>query len=371
MEFTEVFTRSIGEDTDIVEKEMYTFSDRAGRSLTLRPEGTASVVRAFVQHGLFQRSGTHRFYYMGPMFRYERPQKGRYRQFHQVGAEVFGEPGPRVDAEIMDMLHLLFKRLGLQGLRVQLNSLGCRQCRPSYREALLSSLSDRVDSLCGDCKRRFSRNPLRVLDCKVPSCQKALEGIPRMVDYLCEACRTHLEGLTADLDLLGLEYEINHRMVRGLDYYTRTVFEVTAEGLGAQNAVAAGGRYDTLVKAFGGPETPAIGFAIGMERLLMLLPEEPQEEGPLGYFVSMGPEAQKEAFLLASEARRAGFSLEVDYSGRSLKAQFRRADASGARYAFILGEDELREGVVKYKRLSDGTQGVVPKAEFINFLRSV
>ncbi len=371
MEFTEVFTRSIGEDTDIVEKEMYTFSDRAGRSLTLRPEGTASVVRAFVQHALFQKAGPHRFYYIGPMFRYERPQKGRYRQFHQIGAEVFGDPGPRIDAEVLDMLHLFFKRLGLQGLKVQLNSLGCNECRPLYREALLKSLSSTVGSLCGDCQRRYHRNPLRVLDCKVPSCQSALEDIPRMIDYLCESCRAHLDGLMADLQLLGLEYEINHRMVRGLDYYTRTVFEVNAEGLGAQNAVAAGGRYDNLVKEFGGPDTPAIGFAIGMERLTMLLSEEPPLQVPLGYFITMGEEAQKEAFVMASEARRQGFALEVDYSGRSVKAQFRRADSSGARYAFIIGEDELRQEVIKYKRLSDGTQGVVPKAEFINFLRSL
>ncbi len=371
IEFTEVFIRSIGEDTDIVEKEMYTFADRAGRSLSLRPEGTASVVRAFVQHSLHQRGSSHRLYYMGPMFRYERPQKGRYRQFHQIGAEVFGEAGPRVDAEILDMLYLLFQRLGLRGLRVQLNSLGCHNCRSSFRQALLEYLGNRVDQLCRDCQRRYQRNPLRVLDCKVPSCQQALQDIPRMVDYLCQDCSDHFEGLLKDLQTLALPYEINHRMVRGLDYYTRTVFEVTAEALGAQNAVAAGGRYDTLVKDFGGPDLPAIGFAIGMERLLMLLPETPEQQGPTGYFITMTPEAQLEAFKLAAQARRAGVSLLVDYSGRSLKAQFRRADALKARYAFIIGEDELKEALVKYKRLSDGTQGIVPKAEFINFLRSL
>jgi len=371
LEFTDVFVRSIGEHTDIVEKEMYTFSDKAGRSLTLRPEGTASVVRAFVQHALYQKGSTHRFYYIGPMFRYERPQKGRYRQFHQIGAEVFGEKGPRVDAELLDMLHLFFKKLGLQGLKVQLNSLGCQHCRPPYREVLLEYLSSKLDRLCSDCKRRYHRNPLRVLDCKVHSCQQTLEGIPRMVDFLCESCKAHLEGLLRDVEMLGLSYEINHRMVRGLDYYTRTVFEVTADMLGSQNAVAAGGRYDSLVKEFGGPDTPAIGFAIGMERLIMLLPEQIEREGPLGYFVTMGPQAQEEAFRIAAEARRAGVTLQVDYTSRSFKAQFRTADSLNAKYAFIIGEDELKEGVIKYKRLSDGTQGVVPKAEFINFLRSL
>jgi len=373
IEFTEVFTRSIGEDTDIVEKEMYTFSDRAGRSITLRPEGTASVVRAYVQHHLYNLPSPQKFFYLGPMFRYERPQKGRYRQFHQIGAECFGEDDPRVDAELIEMLKRFLEEVGLSGLNFELNSIGCRKCRPEYRDVLIGFLAERVEHLCNDCIRRYRRNPLRVLDCKLEGCRKTTESAPQIPDYLCTECKEHFGALQQYLQRLNVSYTVNPRMVRGLDYYTRTTFEVTSESLGAQNAVAAGGRYDGLVEEFGGPSTPAIGFAVGMERLTTLLMEqrEIQPPGLLGFFATMGEEAEEKAFFLVSELRKKGFWVEMDYRGKSLKSQFRKADRLGSRYVFIIGEDEIQKGVIKYKRMSDGAQGEVPEEEFINFLTSV
>ncbi len=359
IEFTGLFVRSIGETTDIVEKEMYTFEDRAGRSLTLRPEGTASAVRAYVQNHLHTRPAPQKFYYIGPMFRYERPQKGRFRQFHQIGVEAFGLDAPAIDAEVIDLLRTLLEGLGLSGLMFEVNSIGCEVCRPPYREKLVDFLSKEISSLCSDCRRRYLVNPLRVLDCKVPGCIEVRKRAPVITDNLCNACRGHFDAFLEHLGILGIPYCINPEMVRGLDYYTRTTFEVTSEHLGAQNSVAAGGRYDGLVKEFGGPETPAVGFALGMERLIALLKEKEdlKSPGPYVYFATIGEDAYKSAFRISGELRRQGIRVEMDYSGASLKSQMRKADKLNSRYVFILGEDELLRGVIKYKRLQDGAEG--------------
>ncbi len=371
IEFTELFVRGIGEETDIVEKEMYTFQDRAGRSITLRPEGTASVVRAYIQHHLYNLPSPQRFYYMGPMFRYERPQKGRYRQFHQIGVECFGEDTPRVDAELMHMLFRYLEAIGLRDLSFEINSIGCRQCRPRYREKLLQFLSSKREQLCTDCLRRYSRNPLRVLDCKVPECIEATKGAPAVTEYLCANCQEHFGSLKRYLEQLGLTFRVNPRMVRGLDYYTRTTFEVLSSELGAQNAVAAGGRYDDLVEEFGGPPTPAIGFAVGVERLATLIMERADTEGPrlFGYFATLGERATEEAMGLASRLRDRGLWVEMNYRPEaSLKSQLRKANRMKAMYVFILGEEEIQKGVIRYKRMDDGFQSEVKLSDFVAFI---
>lgn len=361
IEATDVFTRSIGETTDIVEKEMYTFTDKAGRSITLRPEGTAPVVRCFVEHHLSHLPAPQKFFYTGPMFRYERPQSGRFRQFYQIGAEAFGVADPSIDAEILSMLTRFFERLGLTHLSIQLNSLGCETCRPDYRKALVDFFSARLEDLCPDCKRRYSQNPLRLLDCKVSGCRTVREGAPHVTAFLCDACREHFSRLRSYLELAAIPHVVNPEMVRGLDYYTRTTFEVICAQLGAQNAVAAGGRYDRLVEDFGGPPTPAIGFAIGMERLTAVLAQSSEQEIPApDVFVAViGEAAAGEAFIIAEKMRREGYWVELGYTGQSLKSQLRRADRISARYVLIVGDDELRSGKLKWKRLADGTQGEI------------
>jgi len=357
IERTDLFARGIGEGTDIVEKEMYTFPDRRDRSLSLRPEGTASMVRAYLDSDKGKTEPA-RWWYRGPMFRYERPQKGRYRQFYQIGAEAIGYPGPGTDAEIVAMLDLFFKEAGLDGVTLELNSLGCEKCRPAYRDALVDYLESVSDSLCDDCKRRLERNPLRVLDCKEEDCKKAVADAPVVLDFLDDDCKKHFEAVKADLDLMGVAYRINPRIVRGLDYYTRTVFEYLAEtGLGSQNAVAAGGRYDRLVEEFGGPSTPAIGFAIGVERLALLL-KEPEEPGPDYFIVAIGEAPRKKGIELLHDLRKKGASAQMitDETGRSLKSQMKAAAKSGAKKAVIIGEDELKSGVYLIKDLETGEQ---------------
>lgn len=361
IESTTLFARSIGETTDIVEKEMYTFPDKAGRSITLRPEGTASVVRAYVEHHLYNLPSPQKFYYSGPMFRYERPQKGRFRQFHQIGVEAFGLASPLLDAEVIAMLRVLLERLGLKGVNFEINSIGCEKCRPGYRNALQDSFSSRLDDLCPDCKRRYDQNPLRILDCKVERCIEVRKGAPRVTDFLCGECRVHFDEVLSSLTLLDIPHVLNPGMVRGLDYYTRTTFEVTSEHLGAQKAVAAGGRYDGLVEEFGGPPTPGIGFAIGMERLTTLLRDNEGvvEPFPDVYIVPIGEKATKEAFLIAGRLRARGLWAEAGYDGSSLRSQLRKADRLSSRYVLILGDDELSSGRVKWKNLRDGSQGEV------------
>jgi histidyl-tRNA synthetase len=372
IEHTEVFTRSIGESTDIVDKEMYTFEDKGGRSLSLRPEGTASVVRAYVQHGMHTLPSPQKLYYSGPMFRYERPQKGRQRQFHQIGVEAFGLKDPKLDAEVIAMLMELLGRVGLAGLSCELNSLGCSKCRPAFREELVSFFAPRLDALCSDCGNRHEKNPLRILDCKVPGCIKEREGAPRVTEFLCEECLSHFEALQGLLNDLRVSFTLNPEMVRGLDYYTSTTFEVTSSDLGAQNAVAAGGRYDNLVRDFGGPDTPAIGFALGIERMVALLSDRGSADRPRpdAFVASVGDEAARQALVLAESLRQQGHWTEISYGSASLKNQLRRADRLGARYVFIIGEDEIKEGVVTYKRLSDGSTGKTTGAEAGSLLGS-
>jgi len=346
MEKTELFSRSIGEDTDIVEKEMYTFADRKGDLLTLRPEATASVVRAYIQHKLFADDPVRKLYLIGPMFRRERPQKGRYRQFYQIDVEAFGIASPYIDVQMIAMLHTMFVQLGVGDTIAHINSLGCPDCRPEYRIALTAMLDKVAGQLCADCQRRKDRNPLRVLDCKVPTCREAVALAPTIGDYLCPACRAHFDSVTANLKHLGIPFEVDKKLVRGLDYYTRTTFEMQTGALGAQSAVAGGGRYDGLVEALGGPATPAIGFAIGFDRLAEILAQTRTlaNPGPAVFIAALGTAAQEKAFHWTMALGAAGISAEMDYADRSLKSQMKRADRLNAAHVLILGDDELAKG---------------------------
>jgi histidyl-tRNA synthetase len=363
VEPTALFVRSIGETTDIVEKEMYTFTDRGEKSLTLRPEGTASSVRAYIQHSVQAKEPVTKWYYVGPMYRRERPAKGRYRQFYQAGIEVFGDPGPYVDAEVIDMVVGFIAGLGISEVEVLINSIGGPETRAKYRDALLGYLEPRRTELCGDCQRRMDANPLRVLDCKVPRCAEIAAEAPSLLDHLNEADQAHFDGLQETLTLLGTPYRVEGSLVRGLDYYTRTLFEVLGrgEGLGAQNALLGGGRYDQMVESLGGPNTPAIGFAMGLERLLMTMPDAGDDRHIDVFIVSAQPEVRAEAALLGRQLRDAGLRVESDLRGGSLKSQLRRADKMNARIAMILGEAEVANRVVQLKDLRNQTQEEVPR----------
>ncbi len=358
VEKAELFKRSIGETTDIVEKEMYTFPDRKDELLTLRPEGTASVARAYVQHQLHTQSALSKLYYIGPMFRYERPQKGRSRQFYQIGAEAIGLSSPAIDAEVISMLFTFFGKVGLADLKLNINSIGCRECRPIYKTALLEFLSNKADHFCDNCTRRYRDNPLRVLDCKSTHCSELTKDAPSILDHLCTGCSDDFEKLKQYLDLLGLAYHINPRMVRGLDYYTKTAFEITSTNLGSQDAVAAGGRYDRLIEEVGGPPSPAIGFAIGIERLAMLVPEDQSgwKSTPQLYVAALGEDAFETAFRLSNDVRKQGFKVELNHEGKSLKAQMKKANSMGAEYVLILGEDELKSGKANLKEMKSHDQ---------------
>jgi len=336
-EATDLFVRSVGEATDIVRKELYTFQDRKGRSLTLRPEGTAPLVRSYLENAALRAESPARLYYMGPMFRYERPQAGRYRQFWQIGAELLGSARAEADAEMIDLFRAILADVGLTNVTVLLNSLGDQVCRPRYRESIRAYFTKHENELCGDCKERLETNPLRILDCKVPSCAPVIAGAPSVLDSLCEDCAAHFEAVKRALTALSIPYEVTPRLVRGLDYYTRTVFEIHAANLGAQNAVGGGGRYDQLVKDFGGPDTPAIGFSIGMERLLLATGEEssPPAPKPDVCVVSLTPDAAMEAQALA-RALRGPLTALVDVNGRSSNAQMKWASKTGARWAVFV-----------------------------------
>ena len=363
-ESTELFARGIGAGSDIVTREMYTFVDRAGRSLTLRPENTAPVARAFVEHQMHRVSGLQRLYYIGPMFRYERPQKGRARQFHQIGVEVFGSEHPAVDAETLDMLMAFLGRLGLERLELVLNSVGDAKCRPSYRAALVEYLTPFRDVLCEDCRRRLVENPLRCLDCKVESDRALMAKAPTITESLCDDCRDHFTRVRDLLTAFGLRYRLDPRLVRGLDYYRRTSFEVTLESLGAQNALLGGGRYDGLIRELGGPDIPGFGFAVGEERLLMSLPDTRAVSGrDTEVFVAVvGEPTVERALLLARALRSSGRSVVFEpFPDKSLKAQLRRANDLRVRVVLILGEAEVRERAVTIKKMSDGTQETIPE----------
>jgi histidyl-tRNA synthetase len=344
LERTELFARSLGETTDIVEKEMYSFVDRDETAVSLRPEATAGVVRAYLEAGLAQSDPAARFFYVGPMFRRERPQRGRYRQFYQIGAEVLGRDDPLADAELLVMLTRYLDEVEAQGTRLELNSVGDARCRPVYRERLREFGMAHLAALCPDCHRRLERNPLRILDCKVPGCRAVVARAPVMLDSLCDACRAHLDAVRALLAQERVPYDMNARLVRGLDYYCRTAFEVVADGLGAQNAVGGGGRYDGLVAALGGPEVPGIGFALGLERLAMIAPAQRGAAGPAALVLPLEPQAVGPALALATRLRDQGIAAGLEPVGRSLKALLRTADRRGARLAVIVGEDELRVG---------------------------
>jgi len=353
LEPTELFVRSIGEATDIVSKEMYAFTDQGGDSICLRPEGTAGSVRAYLQGGL-TRSGTQRWFYVGPMFRRERPQKGRLRQFQQIGVEMFAANGPIEDAEVLAMAHAFLSELGVAGLQLEINSLGCADCRPSYRDALLAYLKQRTDRLCGTCKDRIDANPMRVLDCKNASCQSELNDVPEMIHHLCAACDTHFTGLKKGLDALRVPYKINARIVRGLDYYNRTAFEIVTDQLGSQGTVLAGGRYDGLVSELGGPATSAIGFAAGVERLGMLLKADQAPVVDVAV-VALGESVITYSMQQAALLRHDGFSV-VHCGGGSAKRQFKAADREGARFVVVIGEDEMNAGSVTLKNMANGDQ---------------
>jgi histidyl-tRNA synthetase len=373
LEETALFQRAIGDTTDIVEKEMYTFVDK---QQTLRPEGTASVLRSVIENGMLVQKPVQRLFTIGPMFRHERPQKGRLRQFHQLDIEVLGSENPLLDTELISLAALLFSELGIN-VSLELNSLGCPKCRPAYRKALLAFINERKDQLCSDCQRRSETNPLRVLDCKVPEDRKLMADAPSIQEWLCEDCAEHFNGVQQGLERLGIPYRLNKFMVRGLDYYCRTTFEFLTSDLGAQAAVAAGGRYDGLAELLGGPAgTPGIGFAMGMERIVLLMQQSGQnfQESiePLDiYIAGLGDNGQKEASRLAWELRQDGFSVGLDYEGRSLKAQMKLASRENASFVFIIGEDELAlgKGVLRNMRDRNAEQMELElKAEAFHFL---
>ncbi len=360
-EHTEIYLRSVGETSDIVEKEMYSFEDKGFRSVTLRPEGTAGTVRAFLENRLYADPQPTKLYYIGPMFRYDKPQAGRYRQFHQFGAEVFGSDDASIDAEIIAMAVEIFRRLGLTGLTVKLNTVGCADCRPRHMEELKTYFRRYKDQLCDTCRARLERNPLRILDCKEPGCRAVSTGAPTTLDAACDSCKTHFQSVQQYLDDAGIRYEIDTNLVRGLDYYVRTAFEIVIDSVGsAQNAIAGGGRYNGMLAQFGGDDLPGMGFAIGLERLLLTLQEQgielPGGEHPAVYIAPLGEAAQREAFLLAQELRGRGIYTEKDYLGRSLKAQMKAADRFRVRYTVIIGDTELARGVAAVREMRTGEQ---------------
>jgi histidyl-tRNA synthetase len=372
-EATEVFARGIGEGTDVVEKEMYTFTDKGGRDLTLRPEFTAGVVRAYIENGLHVEVKPQKLYSIGPTFRYDRPQAGRYRQFTQFNAEILGEQDPAADLEIMTLVWDLYAGLGIPDLEFQLNSTGCPRCRPAYVEALKGYYRQHDDEICNDCRRRLEQSPLRVLDCKNERCQPIIEGAPRIVDYLCDECREHFSSLREYLELLDRRYVLNHRLVRGLDYYTKTVFEVWQSGIGAQSALCGGGRYDGLAELLGGPETPGVGVAIGLERIVITMKElevePPAPRTPEIFLAYLGERPRKESMRLMDELRRADVGVYLAMGReRGLRSQLREADKRAVRYTVILGENELESGKATVRDMRSGDQVDVDLSLLVTWL---
>ena len=367
MEKTALFARTIGENTDIVEKEMYTFPDRKGDLITLRPEATASVVRAYIQHKLYAKEAIQKFYTIGPMFRRERPQKGRYRQFYQINAEVFGVAAPQIDAQLIIMLSTLLDRLEVKNTTAHINSLGCFECRPGFKAALKEFLGECRDQLCSDCLRRMEKNPLRVLDCKVPDCKKAMEKAPALLDYLCSPCQEHFEQVQKLLNIFKISYIIDQHLVRGLDYYNRTTFEIQTSALGAQSAVAGGGRYDGLVKTLGGSDQPAIGFAIGFDRLVEIIRQnsEIQKAVPDLFIAALGETAKTKAFDWLINFNLAGLKTEMEFSQKSLKTQMKRANRIGAKQVLIIGENELVQESVILRDMSTKEQIMIPISNLV------
>jgi histidyl-tRNA synthetase len=362
-----LFVRGVGADTDIVQKEMYTFEDRGGSKLTLRPEGTASVCRAYLEHGMQNLPQPVKLYYSGPSFRYERPQAGRYRQFHQFGYEAFGELDPALDAEVIDMAWHFFLSVGIGQLHLIINSIGCKTCRPEYLAKLKEYYAARSQELCGDCRNRLERNPLRLLDCKNTACRQLAAAAPKSYEQLCPECAAHFEKLKKYLTLLGLPFEINHCLVRGLDYYTRTVFEIQPEAEGAQSTIGGGGRYDGLIEELGGKPTPAIGFATGLERIILNLKRQntpiPALPAPSVFVAFLGEAAREAAIKLTGELRRQGTGAIQSSGEKSLKSQMRQANTLGVRYTVVIGEEELKSGSVQVRDMSTSQQQTIPMAD--------
>ena len=356
LEKTELFVRSIGDTTDIVEKEMFTFIDIGGDSLTMRPEATAGMVRAYLQSGLYVKERVSKLFTMGPMFRHEKPQKGRFREFHQIDVEVFGVEDPLIDAELLWMIHLLLKELNVKSFEIEVNSVGCPECRETFRKVLVGYFEAKKEKLCEDCGRRLDRNPLRIFDCKNEQCIDVSQGSPFLFEYLCEGCKNHFDEFRKHIDSFGFTVKINKRLVRGLDYYTKTVFEVTSDDLGAQKAFIAGGRYDNLVEEMGGPKTPGTGFAIGVERLALITMNESAVATPTYFFAYLGEGAKKYLVPLVKAFSDAGLSLSFSYDGRSLKSQMRYADSLNADFVFILGDDEIDKGMVVLRDMKTKVQ---------------
>ncbi len=371
IEREELFAKGTGETTDIVQKEMYAFTDQGGDRVTLRPEATPSIVRAYVEHTLEQAMPVPKVYLIGPMFRYERPQAGRYRQFHQLDVEVFGVKDPSIDAEIIDLASTLVARLGIEEAETVINSVGCPACRAPFTEALVAALGEDLSRLCADCQRRAATNPLRIFDCKVPADQPIIDRLPHSVDYLCDECRAHFDAVQEYLRLYNIPFRVSHRLVRGLDYYTRTTFEVLGSNLGAQNALLGGGRYDGLVKELGGPDRVGIGFAAGLDRLVMALPADAGRvaRGPDAFVAAIGDGARASGFELVRSLRQAGVRADIDYEGRSSRAQMKRADRLAAPFVLIIGDEELARGQVRVKDMHSGDQVDVARTEIIPFLK--
>ena len=372
-EDTGLFTRSVGQGTDIVEKEMYTFNDKGGNEITLRPEGTAPVCRAYLEHGLHNRPQPVKLYYIAPIFRYERPQAGRYRQHYQFGCEAIGDDDPALDAEIIDMAWQFLRSVNLSRLSLLLNSIGCKQCRPGYLSVLKDYYAKHIRELCSDCKVRLERNPLRLLDCKRSSCQKAADAAPRSVDHLCPECEAHFARLKGYLALLQIPFALDHRLVRGLDYYTRTVFEIQPEAGGTQSTIVGGGRYDDLIEELGGKPTPAIGFATGIERIILNLKKQaipvPPLPRPQVFIAHLGDEASEQAIKLTSQLRRSGIGTIMATGNKSLKAQLRQANNLGIRYAAIIGEEELKSGTVSLRDMVSAEQKTVTTSQLPGLLK--
>ena len=357
-EHTEVFSRGVGDTTDVVSKEMYTFEDKGGRSVTLRPEGTAGIVRAFLENGLFNAALPVKLYYLIGCYRYEKPQKGRLREFHQFGVEMFGATSPAADASVIALPHRLFTELGVKGIKLHINSIGCRDCRAAYREKLVEYFSDKTDKLCPTCRERLHKNPMRILDCKDPSCQAVAADAPLILDHICPDCRDHFESVKAHLDGMGVAYTVDPRIVRGLDYYNRTVFEFISDEIGAQGTVCGGGRYDGMTVQLGGADQPGLGFAMGLERFLLLLEAQgtqlADKQTPDLYIAPLGEAAIQKALALCERLRDEGARAETDLMGKSLKAQMKYADKLGARYVLVLGDGELESGMVQLKDMKEG-----------------
>lgn len=372
-EHTELFLRGVGETTDVVTKEMYTFEDKGGRSITLKPEGTAGVARSFIENGLVNSPLPLKSFYITPCYRYERPQAGRLREFHQFGIEVFGSSEPDTDAEVIFAASTFLNKLGIKDTRLEINSIGCKTCRAEYNKALKEYFRPHLSEMCATCRERFDKNPLRMLDCKEDGCKKITVGAPKILDYLCPDCAAHFEKVKGFLTALGVKYIVNPDIVRGLDYYSRTVFEFVSTSIGAQGTVCGGGRYDGLISELGGGDVPAIGFAAGLERLLLLMEntgvEFPVRPSPEIYLAGMDDETRLKAFEIVNSLRLKGVSAECDHMARSVKAQFKYADKTGAKYTAVIGESEMQSGSCNLKRMSDGEVFTVAFADIYAFLK--